>query len=504
MSDTLISNNAKKFFSDAVTYFKNGDQLNAAEMYSKVLLAHPAHEPSQHHLSVIYYDLEKFSEAYELNKSLVNLNPKNAGYWNNKGNTLIQLGLLENALESFSTAIELMPQESLFLVNRSNVWVKLKELNLAMQDLNEAIKIDNNLAIAYANRANLFSLIENNTEALKDIATAITLDKTNADYYFNYGNIFLLAGNAVNAIEAYQQACILNKKFSQAFINLAETLSSSGNDLKAINVLEEAHVNNPDSSQIAISFGECLLKAGESEKAKLVWKLALSKDKNNDELRYGLSSINGVSPPLKAPENYVKRLFNTYAPNFDQHLQNNLQYRIPSLIREALVQLDVRIFNRVLDLGCGTGLVGVALHGIYNEIDGVDLSVKMLKLCEAKEIYTNLFPDDLLDYLEHTRCSYDLIVAADVFIYIGSLELIFDAVSGVLNKDGIFAISIETCNAYDYELQASRRYAHSLSYIENLSLKMGFIVIEIKRQLIRKEIPNDIYGFTVLLQKTSI
>jgi len=86
----------------------------------------------------------------------------NAGYWNNKGNTLIQLGLLDEALESFSTAMELMPHESQFLVNRSNVWVKLGEPQLAMDDLNAAIKIDENLAIAYANRANLFSLFENN------------------------------------------------------------------------------------------------------------------------------------------------------------------------------------------------------------------------------------------------------------------------------------------------------------------------------------------------------
>jgi predicted TPR repeat methyltransferase len=481
--------------------FQNGHPLEAAELYSKVLLEHPAHEASQHHLSVIYYELEKFNEAYELNNKLVALNPMNAGYWNNKGNTLIQLGLLDEALESFSTAMELMPHESQFLVNRSNVWVKLGEPQLAMDDLNAAIKIDENLAIAYANRANLFSLFENNVEALQDIATAISLDKTNADFYFNQGNIFLLNGGAVKAIEAYQKACSFDNNFIQAFINLAETLSNNGVNLEAIRVLEEAYENNPDSSQIALSLGECWLKAGNVENATRIWNLALSKDTCNGELRYSLSSVNGASPPSRAPENYVKRLFNAYAPSFDNHLNNNLQYKIPNLIRDKLIQFDKKVFNRVLDLGCGTGLVGAALRDLYGDIDGVDLSVEMLKLCKAKGIYSDLFLDDLLNFLEHTSTSYDLVVAADVFIYTGSLDHIFHAVSDTLNRDGLFAFSIEACHADKFELQSTKRFAHSLSYIENLSQKMGFTIIEIKREVIRQEIPNNIMGFTILLQK---
>ena len=46
---------------------------------------------------------------------------------------------------------------------------------------------------------------------------------------------------------------------------------------------------------------------------------------------------------------------------------------------------------QILDMGCGTGLVGVELHKLgYRNIDGLDLSQKCLGVAEGKGVYTNL------------------------------------------------------------------------------------------------------------------
>jgi predicted TPR repeat methyltransferase len=496
-----MNNILKESFELALTEHRSGNYLKAIDFYLKAVVVEPNHELSQHHLSVIYYELGRFSDAIKLNRNLVKLNPDNTGYWNNKGNTLLKLNLPEDAYKSFSNAIEINSPEPRFLVNRSNSLIALNKFDIAMDDLNKSIELDSSLVIGYANRANLHMLLGDHNEALKDINIAISLENSNTDLYFNLGNILEKAGDIDKSIDIFHQVCLINKKFVMAFINLAELLNKYDRNLEAINVLEEGYINNPDSTLICLSLSDSLVKIGQTSEAYKILKMALLHDPKNEDLRYSIASINGRSQPLKSPENYVKRLFNVYAPTFDNHLQNILQYRTPYTIRDQLIKFNTKIFNCALDLGCGTGLVGVALDGMYKEIDGVDLSNLMLEECKSKEIYNELFLDDIENFLNNTSTTYDLIVAADVFVYIGSLDLIFHNISNVLNQNGLFIFSIEYVKGYDFELQPTKRYGHTLTYIEKLSLKMGLNIVEIKSELIRKENLKDINGFTVLLQK---
>ena len=115
----------------------------------------PAHEISQHHLSVLKFGLGHYKKALSLQNNLININPHKAGYYNNRGNTLLRLGDFQKAISDFNHAIELDPHKAEFLVNRSNALSCLDEYPEALFDLDEAIKVDANLAIAYANRANV-------------------------------------------------------------------------------------------------------------------------------------------------------------------------------------------------------------------------------------------------------------------------------------------------------------------------------------------------------------
>jgi len=71
---------------------------------------------------------------------------------------------------------------------------------------------------------------------------------------------------------------------------------------------------------------------------------------------------------------------------------------------------------RVLDAGCGTGLVGEILHkNSFNNIEGVDFSEEMLSVANQKNIYQSLRLVDLTKKLDYEDNSFDAIVCAGTF-----------------------------------------------------------------------------------------
>jgi predicted TPR repeat methyltransferase len=92
-----------------------------------------------------------------------------------------------------------------------------------------------------------------------------------------------------------------------------------------------------------------------------------------------------------APSGYVREVFDGYAENIESHLMEKLGCRIPELLAEAV---DVCIGSRtglsMLDLGCGTGLMGLMLRERCARLVGVDPAPKMVAKSRAKGLYTEL------------------------------------------------------------------------------------------------------------------
>ena len=146
-------------------------------------------------------------------------------------------------------------------------------------------------------------------------------------------------------------------------------------------------------------------------------------------------------------------------------------------------------------MGCGTGLVGLALgNGSYKRLDGVDVSKKMLEKASAKNIYTDLFHSDIVEYLKGTKLKYQLFIAADVFIYIGDLKEVFSLIKQNNENGGLIIFSTEHYSKSGYKLMDTGRFAHSKSYIETLSSNFNFKEIYYKTFDLRIEKNNIVLG----------
>ena len=141
----------------------------------------------------------------------------------------------------------------------------------------------------------------------------------------------------------------------------------------------------------------------------------------------------------------------------------------------------------VVDLGCGTGLFGLEIKSYCSQLEGVDLSNKMLAIAKQKKVYDKLSKADIVEYLTSTSREFDYYVALDVFIYVGCLKEIFRLIKSRSRKPGKLVFSTEHTELDGYHILKTGRYAHSKNYVESLCNKFGYDLSHFSTTELRKE-----------------
>ncbi len=109
-------------------------------------------------------------------------------------------------------------------------------------------------------------------------------------------------------------------------------------------------------------------------------------------------------------------VYGEWAEQYDTDLIDEMGYVAP-VIASQLLQGYVDDLNaRILDAGCGTGLVGENLHQKgYRNLEGFDYSAQMLEKAKAKEVYNRLHQGDLTARLDLAENNYDAIISVGTF-----------------------------------------------------------------------------------------
>ena len=218
--------------------------------------------------------------------------------------------------------------------------------------------------------------------------------------------------------------------------------------------------------------------------------------------RLGVADATGAMSPA-----YVAALFDQYAPRFDKALREGLAYRGPELIADALLRVAreqglPERFERVLDLGCGTGLFGEVFAGHCGHLTGVDLSPAMIEAAARKQIYHRLAVGDLTDAaLAEPPGSLSLVAAADVFVYVADLAPVFSASAEALGPGGLLAFTTQAEEGDAVRLGADLRYAHPEPLVRRLLGDAGFQVKVCDRASTRRERDAPVPGLVVVAQK---
>ncbi|MEM6743321.1 MAG: methyltransferase domain-containing protein [Pseudomonadota bacterium] len=243
-----------------------------------------------------------------------------------------------------------------------------------------------------------------------------------------------------------------------------------------------------------------LEKAGEASAAARAWREVLALDETGMcGAAVRLAALGAEASPHIAPRAYVTTLFDQHAGDFDEILVGRLGYRMPEALAERLRALgELPEAPKVLDLGCGTGLVGVALGDWPSHLTGVDLSVRMLEAADAREVYDALYVGDAEGFLEadgedeedEDSGPWDLIVAADVMPYLGDLAPLAAACARGLTPGGVLAFTTETLppkriGPRGWTVGPHQRFHHDPAYLARILKAQGFEVERMEPAVIR-------------------
>jgi predicted TPR repeat methyltransferase len=407
-----------------------------------------------HDLGAAYYAAGDLDKAISALQHALYINPGSAETYKNLGRILYSIGNLDRAFDAFHRAAAAETYASEFHYT-SNI--------LSEEDYNFKKEVGDSRNTGTQNIPDVDDFLKTgkrlnalgkSNKAIKACLNALAVNPNCAEAYLCLGNIYKMQKELGKAVAAYQIAISINPNLSEAYHNLGATFFD-------LDRLEEA----------TSAFG-----------------CAAFLDPSNFSAKYLLNALT-VRTAKKAPAQYIKNLFDQYSINYETHMVKELDYKIPGLLRKELNPIinKGQYFQLVLDLGCGTGLIGIQIRSISKHLIGLDLSPLMISEARKKNLYDKLIVGEITEYLKETHERFDLVVAGDVLNYFGDLKSVFHSVRNRLLHGGYFLFTTESVTGKDYVLSETGRFSHSKAYIFELATMGGFLIKGYLSTKIRKE-----------------
>ena len=325
--------------------------------------------------------------------------------------------------------------------------------------------------------------------ACQHFEASIQAAPDNAQAWLALANTRLRLGHAQRAERAFTAALELGAPQSEALIGLAHSLEAQTRWQEAFALLKP-HFSDPsiDSQLIRL-----MVQHATPDQTRAYLTQVLIRTPEHVQAAHLLGGLDLSAQTARASDAYVRALFDGYASRYDVHMTEQMGYVVHKLLAQRVIAICPLSAARlaptsVLDLGCGTGLLGPELAGYA--LTGVDLSQPMLELAKGRN-YQSLVCAELGSFLSECAPSeFDVIVAADTIIYFGDVSEIMRQSARVLRPGGWLIFNVETPSSptkNGFEQTPVGRYGHESSYLEQLAREFAFVEISTQAIMPRRE-----------------
>lgn len=286
---------------------------------------------------------------------------------------------------------------------------------------------------------------------------------------------------------------------------LARDLSEQGKHEESLAIWDSLVQELPLDPQSLVGRVQACIAAGKPTDARENTIALLGLAPDDAVYQYYGQLADGKTPGEQPPE-LTRSIFDNMAEFYDLHVVRGLKYQLPKQVGDKILARHPDKKINVLDLGCGTGLLGVCLGRLDGALVGVDPSMKMIEQAARHSVYDRFHTVNLHDALRETPGAlYQVIAALDVFIYAGEVAQAIPNAHRVLTPGGMIVFSFESApeQGPDMILQPSGRYAHKRSHVEAVCKSAGFATVEIEETVLREENQAPVLGFLVTAHKAA-
>jgi len=416
---------------------------------------------------------------------------------------LVQAGRLDEASAGVQALAMLAPMDPRLCLVRLRIAEAKGDAEAALQAAQDAVRVAPTWPVGHGELAMLLARLQQPARAMEHARRAIELAPRLPQALARMVDVAHLAEDFEAAAEWLQRLAELAPQDVLVRYLLARDLHLLGRHEASRQAWSDALALRPGHPEALVGRLQVSLAMQDREAARRDADALLALDAARPEYRFWHDTAYGRTPQTQ-PEDTVRKLFDSAAPVFDRNLVGQLGYELPQRVAAQLLgERPARDFS-VLDLGCGTGLLGRHLGRLQGRLVGVDLSPRMLEQAQRLGVYDELLALGLQEGLaRQADASFDVVAALDVLVYVGDPAPALPQVLRVLRPGGRFIASCEAAEegGPDLVLRPTLRYAHQRSHVEALCRAAGFTGLEVEPTVIRTEQDAPVHGFVLAARK---
>lgn len=400
---------------------------------------------------------------------------------NADGIALLESGLAEaegripEAIAVLNAALAAVPADAALLKRRAGLSHQAGDTVAALRDAAEAVIAAPADPSAKALLGLLLIETGDAVGARACLAEAIEAEPDNASFRLGFAEAATRTGDAASAAAALDDGIRrtpMRPDLREAAIRLA---LRRGDPATAERLAEAARQAGLADATVLRLLGRAVAAQGRASDSMAALGEALKLDPQDALLRHMAAAAGMLPAPDRAPPSAVRALFELNVTKGENEVIAAGD-RVPGLVRAAVLAgtvfpKDSRL-GPVLDLGCGGGLLAVALSDLpLGPFVGVDLSPAMLAAAGQWKVYDELVEADLLSFVAEEQRLFPLILAANVLCWFGSLDPVVTAIAARLAPGGRLILSLEAMRSErpdgrGWELGPEGRYTHTAAACE--------------------------------------
>ena len=309
-------------FENIIEYYLNSENSQSASQAVDIAFSmHPYSSEIQIKKAELLIMDDKFNEALDILNVLVKIEPDNGELHFLKGETLLALGELNSAHESFWYATNAFSDDKVDLLYRiASLYQDIDEINFALRYLlyGYSIKKDS---------LNILFELGYSYEKLNELSKSedfynkyLDINPFSSSVWYNLGIVHTRNGEFTKALEAYGFALAIDPDNTSAIHNMANTYATIEKYAEAEKAFTELIQFEPENPRIYASIGECCEKLENYDKAFEVYNKCLEIDEMYPDAFFGMGIVNLKKDNLALALEQIKKAIEIETDNYDYWL----------------------------------------------------------------------------------------------------------------------------------------------------------------------------------------